>query len=626
MFPFPAKCHLLFFALLVFSNGYSFHAKDSVKYYLEISKENIYTDFKKAKLYLEKAEILAQKSNDKDLIADVAHNYGCTYYIFGSYDIAMKKFMQALSIYESTNNKLGISKCLMGQGLVQQGINRNEEAIKLFKRAIVFNKELGEKKLWSKNIANIGISEIELGNKESAYKNFMHSYKMAISNNDLEMRHFSMNKLGKIHYLRNDFDSSIYYYKKMISDAVKPNNWELAFAYTGISEAFLKKRDYKTAEKFGIQGFKLAVNAEAKWDIAKASGVLSEVFKQEKKFEEAYKYLTINKAYNDSLLNETKLQQINLLQLKATESENDKLSIINEVSSQKIKYGRIAVISMVLLLLFLLIIIFQYYKNAKTKQRLYEELEQKNIDINNRKALITSQNKTLTDLNQTKNKLFSILSHDLKSPIASIQQVLELLKFGGITDDEMKIISEHLIIQVDSTSRLLNNLLHWSMTQLDGAKTNRENLILDEILQDSIGAMILITDNKEITINYIHTKTEQKIRADEGHVRVVLNNLLSNAIKFTPKNGSIDIKYSADNLFYNLHISNSGSEITPEKIAEILNFEKRVDSEKGTELEEGTGLGLLLVKQFLYENKGKLQILNRAEGGVEFIVSFEKAK
>ncbi len=626
MFQFSATRFLLFLSLLVISKGYSSPANDSVKYYLEESKKNIYTDFPKAKLYLEKADFFAHQSKNKDLIADVAHNYGGTYYNLGSYDIAMKKFMQALSIYESTNNKLGISKCLMGQGLVQQGIDRNEEAIKLFRRAIVLNKQTRNQVLLSKNLLNIGISEIELNKKESAYKNFMLSYKMAISNKDFEMQHFALNKLGSIHYLRNNLDSSIYYYKKLISDINKPNNWELSFAYTGLSEAFLKKGDYKSAEKYGFQGFNMAEKVEAKWDIAKASGVLAEVLNAEGKFEEAYKYLKINKIYNDSLFDETKLQQINLLQLKTTESQNEKLSTLNEVSEQKLKYGRIAVISMVLLLLFLLIILYQYYRNTKFKQKLYEELERKNIDIKNRKALITSQNRTLSDLNHTKNRLFSILSHDLKSPIASIRQVLELLEFGNITDEEMKIITEHLMIQVEGTSRLLNNLLHWSMTQLDGARTNREDLVLEDILQDSMGAMLLMIENKEIEIVRLYSKNDEKIRADKGHVHVILNNLLSNAIKFTPKRGRIEIKYSEDAPFYNLHITNSGSKISQAKINEILNFEKRMDSEKGTVLEEGTGLGLLLVKQFLSENKGKLQVINHPEGGTEFIVSFEKAK
>lgn len=626
MFSLSATRIFLLFALLAFAKGYTFHAKDSVKYYLEASKKNIYTDFKKAKLYLEKADGFAQKSKDRDLIADVAHNYGGTYYNLGSYDIAMKKFMQALSIYESTNNKLGISKCLMGQGLVQQGIERNHEAIKLFKRAIILNKEIGNTVLLSKNVLNIGISEEELKDYESAYKNFIAAYKMSISNKDFEMQHLSLNKLGRIHYFRNNLDSSVYYYKKLISDKNSPNNWELAFAYTGLSETFLKKGEYHLSEKYGIKGFQLAKSADAKWDMARASGILAEVFSKSEKYDEAYSYLKINKEYQDSIFDESKLQQINLLQLNSKEAENDKLATLNEISKQKLKYGRILVISMVLFLFFLLVIIFQYYRNAKIKQKLYEELEKKNADIQNSKAQIKSQNKTLSDLNQTKNRIFSILSHDLKSPIASIQQVLELLKFGNISDEEMKIISEHLIIQVESTSRLLNNMLHWSITQLDGAKIHRENFYVDEILKDAIGAMILTIDNKEIIINHIHPENEQKIRADVDHVRVILNNLLSNAVKFTPKNGSITINYSDDKSFYNLHITNSGSEISQQKMDEILNFEKRMYSEKGTGLEEGTGLGLLLVKQFIFDNKGKLQILNHPEGGTEFIVCFEKAK
>lgn len=626
MFSFVATRIFLLLALLSFGNGYTFHAKDSVKYYLEESKKNIYTDFSKAKLYLEKADILAQKSKDKNLIADVAHNYGGTYYNLGSFDIAMKKFLQALSIYESTNNKLGISKCLMGQGLVQQGIERNEEAIKLFKRAIILNKEIGNTILLSKNILNIAISEEELKDYESAYKNFIRAYKMSISNKDFEMQHLSLNKLGNIHFLRNNLDSSVYYYKKLLLHADKPNNWELSFAYTGLSQAFFNKGNLELSEKYGIQGFQLAKSAEAKWDIARASRILSDVFSKAGKFEEAYKYLKINKEYNDSIFSESKLQQINLLQLNNKEAENEKLATLNEISKQKLKYGRILVVSMVLVLFFLLVILFQYYRNAKIKQKLYEELEQKNKDIQRRKAQIKKQNKTLSDLNQTKNKLFSILSHDLKSPIASIQQVIEMLKYEGVSNDEMKIISEHLMMQVDSTSRLLNNLLHWSMTQLDGAKINRQDLFLEEILKDTVGAMILMIDNKEIEIIDFQPDTNKKIHADIGHVRVILNNLLSNAIKFTPEKGTIEIKYSEEKSMQNLHIINSGSEISPEKIEQILNFDKRLISEKGTVLEEGTGFGLLLVKQFVSDNNGKLRILNSTKGGTEFIVSFQKAK
>lgn len=116
------------------------------------------------------------------------------------------------------------------------------------------------------------------------------------------------------------------------------------------------------------------------------------------------------------------------------------------------------------------------------------------------------------------------------------------------------------------------------------------------------------------------------ISADKGNAHIIINNLVTNAIKYTPKNGNIEIKYSEENGLLNVHIINSGNGISELKIEEILNFNKRMISEKGTSLEEGTGLGLLLVKQFLIENNGKLNIIHHSDGRTEFIASFQKAK
>ncbi|MNS49121.1 Sporulation kinase A [compost metagenome] len=277
-------------------------------------------------------------------------------------------------------------------------------------------------------------------------------------------------------------------------------------------------------------------------------------------------------------------------------------------------------------MLYLLTIIYQYTKNNKVREKLYSELELKNQDIESQQMLITAQNHNLSELNQTKNKLFSILSHDLRSPIASIQQVLGLLREGEISSEELKVLAEHLITQVDSTSIMLNNILHWSMTQLDGAKINKENIDLEKVVRDSIAGLNLMAKAKEI--KFIHTNSEKDtvVDADKGHVQIILNNLLSNAIKFTPIAGTIEIRYSEDGTFIHMHINDSGQGISQAKIEEILNFDKRVVSEKGTGFEEGTGLGLLLVKQFLSDNNGQLDIVHHQEGGTEFIASLPKAK
>lgn len=618
---------VLFFLVFPKTEGYSFIIqKDSVRYYLEESKKHVYSDFSEAKKLLIKAEAVAKKSNDPNLIADVAHNYAASYYIVGTYDVALQKFMEALSLYEQNNNKLGIAKCLIGQGLIQQGIGRNREAIKLFEEANEIVKELNDMVLESKVYLNIGISQIELKDIEGSYHNFHKSLKLATLNKDANMEHLSQNRLGNIHYLRNDLDSSIYYYKKILDNESLANPWEKSFANTGLSEVYIKQGDYKKAEEYGLKGFEAAKEAQAKWDIARAAEILSIAYKNDNNYELAFKYLAICKSYNDSLFNDSKLKEINLLQLKRKEAENEKLIAKNEAAQHKLKNTRLFSVSVILFMLYLLTIIYQYTKNSKIREKLYSELELKNQDIESKQMLISAQNHNLSELNQTKNKLFSILSHDLRAPIASIQQVLGLLREGEISSEELKVLAEHLITQVDSTSIMLNNILHWSMTQLDGAKINKENMDLKEIVQESIAALQLIAKAKEIRFIHVDSETTAVVDADKGHVQIILNNLLSNAIKFTPLSGTIEIRYSEDELFSNIHINDSGTGISQAKIEEILNFDKRLVSEKGTDFEEGTGLGLLLVKQFLSDNNGKLDIVHHESGGTEFIVSLPKAK
>lgn len=605
--------------------SYSFDShKDSVKYYLNESKKYAYSDFPKAEIYLKKAETIAQNSNDLSLMADVAHNYGATYYIIGSYEIALQKYMEALLLYEKKDNKKGILKCYNGQGLVQQGIGRNEEAIKLFEKAIFLNKEVNDDLLLSRSYFNIGISESELQQFDKAYLNFHKSLKLALKTNNEEMNHLALNRLGDIHLLRNQLDSSEYYFKKIIDDK-SANLWEKSFAFSGLSDNFLKRKKYKIAEEFGLKGYQIALDVEAKWDIARSSEILSRVYKEDKKFDLAYKYLEISKIYNDSLFTDSKLKEINLLQLKRKEAENDKLIAQNEAAKHKLNNTRIFAISIVVFMIFLLIILYQSRKNTKIKEQLYHQLELKNIDIEKRKARIKEQNQVLNELNKTKNKLFSILSHDLKAPINSIQQVLAMLKEGEISDEELKTLTEHLVTQVDGTAIMLNTILQWSMTQLDGAKLNLENLNANTVVKESIAALHLTAKGKNVTIT--HNESDNAfIKADRGNVHIIINNLLSNAIKYTPKNGNVAINFSEKNELLNVHIINSGKGISTSKIEEILNFNKRMISEKGTVWEEGTGLGLLLVKQFLIENNGKLNVINHAKDGTEFIASFQKAK
>lgn len=599
------------------------NTKDSVDYYLRESKNHSFSNLNNAKFYLAKAEKIAKKLNDKNLIADVIYNYGSNYYINGSYDIALQNYIKAEEIYDSQNNKLGVAKCLMGKGIIQQGFGRDKEALKNFKKSIAICNKFNDEKFTTKNLLNIGVSQTNLALHNEAYISFKKALKLSLKNKSTEDSQMAMNKLANIHFKKNNLDSTLYYYQKVLTDTIKPNLWEKAYALSGLSEVFLKKGDYQQAVDYGLKGLETAKKVGAKWDIARAAEILSRVYRQQNNYKNAYRYLEINKKYNDSLYAESKIKEINILQLEAKEAENEKLIAKTEIAQQKLNNTRIFVGFIFFLLISLLIFIYQYSKYTNQKEKLYKQIDAKNKEIESQQSMIISQNSALEELNQTKNKLFSVLSHDLKSPMNSLLQVIELNKDEDLTKEEQAVIYEHLHKQVEGTSAMLNNILSWASSQIDGAKVKLEKVELNQIIDETVNS--LYRDAFKKKISFVHDKKEiHFVNADIGQARIILQNILANALKYAPLNSKIEIFYSEEDKYQNVHIRDFGDGINQSKIQEIISFDKRLSSERGTSMEEGTGLGLLLVKQFLLNNNGKLDIKSTEGKMTEFVISFLK--
>ena len=599
----------------------SFFSKDSVAYYLNESKKYSYSDFQKAKFYLYKADKIARSAKDNNSIAEVMLQFAANYYINGSYDIALKNYIKAAVICEAENNKLGLAKALMGQGLIQQVYGRDKEALKNFKKSIAICRVLNNEQYTVKNHLNIGVSQSNLKKFDEAYRSFSESLKLGEQyqlTNDSQM---ARNKLANIHFIKNKLDSAKYYYQKVITDIQEPNLWEEAFALSGLSETYLKAGNYSLAEDYGLRGFKAAKKVGAKWDIARSSEILSKVYFRQKNFKSAHHYLMINKTYNDLLFAESKIREVNILQLEAKEAENEKLEAKAEAAQQKLNSTRIFVGFIILLLVSLSIFTYYYYKYNKQRGKFYKEIDIKNREIESQQSLITSQNIVLEELNQTKNRIFSILSHDLKTPINSLIQVIELNKQNDLTKEEQLFVFEQLQKQVEGTALVLNNLLRWANSQIDGTSIIFEKIALNQIAEESISSFYAEVAKKKVSFNHSYNN-DIFIKADIGQTRIIIQNIIANAVKFAPLNSHIEIFYSSDNQYQKIHIKDFGNGLNQSKIDEILSFNRRLSSEKGTSMEEGTGLGLLLVKQFLINNKGQLNIQSVEGEMTEFIISF----
>lgn len=585
-----------------------------------------YDDNNRSIQLIKEAERLALKENNEKKLGHVYTAYGVMYYVNGSYDTSLQMHLKALKIHEKYKEQTAIARSQNGIGLVQLGLNHYEEAIETFKKCAELNTRMKNDAAAGRNFFNISLAYIELNQYLEATKALRSTLKIALKHKDLDTEMMVYSRLGEVKLFQNQIDSSLFYYKKLFSHPAEPSNWEKAYSYSGLANTYMKMERFDDAERSALLSLQYAKELKAKWDIERSTQILSQVYARKDDMANAYKYLSLNKIYNDSLYDEEKVREINYQQLKRKEAENLQLKSEKEAAEQKEKTSKVINYSFILLIAFLLGILFLLIKNIRLKDKFNQELKNKNNDIENQKAVIASQNETLEGLNKSKNHLFSILSHDLKSPINSIFQVLELKQQGDLTEEMQDEIFKQLLKQVEGTSMMLNNLLHWANTQMDGNVVNFENINLTKIVKESIDSFYMEAFNKKIKINHQSDAVDYFVNADLGQTRIIIQNVLANAIKFTPYQGKVEVFYSEDEQYQNVHIIDYGTGMSKNILNEIINYDKRMSSEMGTAMEKGTGLGLLLVKQFLINNNGKMNIKSEEDKGTEFIISFLKVK
>ncbi len=218
------------------------------------------------------------------------------------------------------------------------------------------------------------------------------------------------------------------------------------------------------------------------------------------------------------------------------------------------------------------------------------------------------------ELNKVKNKLFSIISHDLRGPIVSLKGILGLYKKGAVSAEEFKQLTNNLENEFDNSSYLLDNLLAWSKTQLQGLEIKKTTVNLNEELL--IISKLFESQRKAKRINLsISIAENENIIVDRESIQIVFRNIISNAIKFTPLGGKISIssKQHNDDLIQ-LEVSDSGIGIPPKKLQQLFEISKETLSANGA------GIGLLLVKEFVELNNGQVYVDSTLGKGTSFRV------
>lgn len=335
---------------------------------------------------------------------------------------------------------------------------------------------------------------------------------------------------------------------------------------------------------------------------------------------QALAYYKQFKALGDSLFSkgmEAKLLQDQIrFETAAKEDQIKALTKLEELRKNELKKQELVSNILVVVVALVVILLFTVYRSGQRRIRINKLLLEHQEEIKRR-------SEELEQLNQVKDKFFSIISHDLRSPMNALSAILNMLDNKQIKPEEFEHLTKELKVQFNHTKTLINNLLDWALLQMDKLKIQQEKLDLFTITEENFKLLNSLNTKETTLIN----KTPQGTfcLGDLNMVNLVLRNLVLNAIKFTESGGTVEVSVnSGNNNDWIVAVKDNGIGINPE-IQKIL-FEKTSGySTRGTANEKGTGLGLILCKEFVEKNGGRIWLESEMGKGSIFYFTIKKA-
>jgi PAS domain S-box-containing protein len=256
-------------------------------------------------------------------------------------------------------------------------------------------------------------------------------------------------------------------------------------------------------------------------------------------------------------------------------------------------------------------------------QNLYHDDLIQGVLINSRDVTERRQYEMkLKELNATKDKLFSIIAHDLRGPIGNSALLLEMMANEQINfepEEKSAMLKEHSGA-LKNTGRLLENLLDWARSQKNDVRIEKKNIDLNRFIEECFDILKMQARKKNITLKY-HNPHQANIFADERMMKTVIRNLVSNALKFSYENGTVRIIVENENGGARISVCDEGVGMSEDKIEKLFKITGNI-STNGTRGENGTGLGLILCHEFIEKNGGTISVKSEPEKGSTFIMSF----
>lgn len=554
---------------------------------------------------------------------------GLNYYDRGLLDESVTAYLQALEIKEKHLSENEQSKTLSNLGLVFMDLGDFEKALSYHSRALEIRERIQNVPGTAYSMANIGQVLKEKGALEKSLERYQASLKIGeeIDNRQLvSVCHFN---IGDIYLLQGKYEAALTHFETALAlDTDRKDTAGISYDLLGIGETQMRLGNRAAAREAIEQALEIALESNLKNEVQKAHLLLSELYEMENNPKQALFHFKLHKEYQDSILNEGTKAEIQKLTTEYALAKKDaeflqaqrETKLRNEARmEQRLRTG------VTIILVILLIAFFIALRSAKSQIKAKEivtkqknELEKLNKKMLLQKNEIEKVANQMFEVNQTKDKLFSIVGHDLKSPINSLKGLMQYVVDEKLTQEEFLLVSAQLRNEVEQVHFTLINLLHWAKGQMKGIVTDTEKVSINKILEEIIGLYKPVSETKGITItNNLEPNTDCLV--DREQCNLILRNLLNNALKFTNRGGSITIESKKVNdSYWEIAIQDDGIGIDSQTLPKIFGPALKDKNRYGTAGEKGTGLGLQLTRDFVKINGGEIRVESELGKGSTF--------
>lgn len=615
---------------------------------------------------------LARQQKASDLEHQAMQRIAVSFHFQNQSDSALKYAFPALTYFRKNGQTLEEATISSFIGYVYKRLGLHQEALGYFEDALTLREALGDENEIAKSLNAIGSLHLERDNYSDALSYYEKAYASSEKIGVMRGMATSQTQIGLIHIKMNILDKAETALRSSLEYSSKSNlRRETAQAYMYLGTLFSIKNNPDSANRYFHDAISIRTALKdtfslietlveygtalnllgnhrlALQPLATAESLLttqtSPILKKKVYSAQADAYLKLDEqapfmdrfkmiyALEDKDNSQNVGMELYAARNRLEKKEEQALKEKQKAASDSLQLLSIIVVCISLIAIMGIVLFLLQLRSNRRIRKQHAVIQEKNIHLEevnlvlNRlnEELNTSQEK-LVELNHTKDRFFSIIGHDLRSPLASLALYLDEFVLSNQTEDPVhREAGVHLRRAVTNLNELINNLLTWALSQSGKLDFKPLQVALGASLNKSLELMAPIAEAKGIELV---SKIEGKahILGDPDMLDLIIRNLISNAIKFTPSGGKIVVHVRDADAYAVLEVTDTGIGIAEEKLPDLFTF-ARIRSTKGTNSERGAGLGLVLIKDFVDRHQGMVEVTSRLGHGSTFRVMFPTA-